>query len=184
MRLLARAAAASAFLLAAGCSLDYTAASLPESTTEGIPDTVATGITHRIVKGSRLSFEMEAERAETYGARKQTILSAARFTEYDDKGGAATEGSADTVVYHTDTEDAEISGSITVYSAAQKGSISTQTLSWKNKERRLTASPEERVVVTKDDGSYIRGTGFIGDFRTNQIQFTGPVEGRYVYNEE
>ncbi len=173
----------SATLAAAGCSLNYEAAEIPEASAENIPDTVAVGLTHRIVKGSRLSFQMEAARAETYNNRKQTILTGAHFVEYDQNGGHATEGSADTVIYHTDTENAEISGSVTVHSAAQKGSISTESLTWENKEKRLTARPEELVVVRKDDGSYISGRGFIGDFRTKIVRFTGSVEGRYVYEE-
>jgi LPS export ABC transporter protein LptC len=172
-----------AALTAAGCSLNYEAAELPEAATENIPDTVAVGLTHRIVKDSRLSFEMEAARAETFNARKQTILTSARFVEYDEKGGHATEGKADTVVYHTDTENAEISGSVSVHSAVEKGSISTQSLAWENKEKRLTAEPNELVVVRKDDGSYISGRGFIGDFRSKIVRFTGPVEGQYVYEK-
>ncbi len=172
-----------AVLAAAGCSLNYEAAEIPETETANIPDTVAVGLTHRIVKDSRLAFEMDAARAETFNSRKQTILTGARFVEFDDKGGHATEGKADSVVYHTDTENAEISGSVSVHSSSEKGGISTQALAWENKTKTLTAASGELVVVRKDDGSYISGRGFVGDFKSKVVRFTGPVEGKYVYEE-
>ena len=39
-------------------------------------------------------------------------------------------------------------------------------------------------MVKKDDGSFIQGTGFVGDFRTRQVTFSGPVEGTYVWEEK
>jgi LPS export ABC transporter protein LptC len=182
-RLAVASALLAAVLTSAGCSLDYEAAETPQGATESIPDTVAVGITHRIVKNSRLSFEMEASRAETYNARKETILKDARFTEFDDTGAHTTEGKAATVVFHTDTENAEISGSVSVYSAGEKGRISTQALSWQNKQKILTADPGARVTIRKDDGSFLTGTGFTGDFRTKEVRFSGPVEGTYVYEK-
>lgn len=170
--------------LLAGCSLNYQAAELEASAAQEVPDTVAVGVTYRVVKDSRLSLELQAERTETYNTRKQTVISAAHFVEYDEKGERDTDGSADSVVFHTDTQDAEISGNVRVSSASEKGEISTESLSWQNKEKKLTADPDERVLVKKDDGTYISGRGFVGDFRIKEVRFTGPVEGVYVYEEK
>jgi LPS export ABC transporter protein LptC len=180
----ASAVAFAAALLVAGCSLDYQEAAAEEKAAEGIPDTVAVGLVHKIHKNGRLSMELEAARAETYSAAAKTILTDAHFVEYDDQGGKATEGRARTVVYHTDTENAEISGMVTVHSASEKGDVSADSLSWENKEKRLTAPPDERVTIRKDDGTSISGRGFVGDFRTRQVTFSGPVQGTYVWQEE
>jgi LPS export ABC transporter protein LptC len=180
----ATAVAFAAALLVAGCSLDYQEAAAEEKAAEGIPDTVALGLVHKIHKNGRLSMELEAARAETYGAAAKTILTDAHFTEFDDKGGKATEGRAHKVVYHTDTENAEISGMVHVHSASEKGAVSADSLSWANKEKRLTAPPDERVSIRKDDGTSISGRGFVGDFRTRQVTFSGPVQGIYVWQEE
>jgi LPS export ABC transporter protein LptC len=178
------AVAFAAALLVAGCSLDYQEAAGEEKAAEGIPDTVARGLVHKIHRNGRLSMELEAERAETYGAAAKTILTDAHFIEYDDKGEKATEGRARRVVYHTDTENAEISGTVRVHSASEKGDVSAETLAWANKEKRLTAPPDERVTIRKDDGTSISGRGFVGDFRTRQVTFSGPVQGTYVWKEE
>jgi LPS export ABC transporter protein LptC len=177
-------AATAAFVLSTSCHLNYEQANAEEATARGLPDTVAIGLVHKIHKGGRLSLELEAARAETFNTDKTTVLTDARFVEYDSEGGKATEGQANRVVFHADTENAEISGDVRVHSAPEKGSVTASSLSWENKAKRLTAPPEEQVHISKDDGSSISGSGFVGDFRTRQLVFTGPVQGSYVWKEK
>ncbi len=164
--------------------MDYRATQAEEKTAEGIPDTVAVGIVHKIYKNGHLSLVLEASRAETFNAQKKTILTDARFEELDDKGAMATEGRAGSIVFHSDSENAEISGSVSVRSASEKAVVSAQALTWENKEKRLSAPPAQTVVVKKDDGSFIQGVGFVGDFRTREVTFSGMVEGKYVWKEK
>jgi LPS export ABC transporter protein LptC len=178
------AAAAVAIAALASCSLDYEGARLEERLPERLPDTVATGLVHRVVKNSRTSLEITADRAATWDAQHRTELDGVTFVEYDRDGGRAVEGSAGRVVFNTDTEDAEISGRVRVHSAADEAGIETGALSWKNKPRLLSAPTHERVVITSDDGSRLEGTGFVGDFRRREITFTGPVQGTYVWTGE
>jgi LPS export ABC transporter protein LptC len=168
----------------AACSIDYQGASVGEQASAGIPDTVALGLLHRIHKDGRLSLELEAARAETYNAKSTTILTDAHFIEFDEKGGTATEGRARTVVFHSDTENAEISGDVRVHSAAEKADVRADTLDWENKTKRLTAPPAEQVRIRKDDGSSLIGSGFTGDFRSREVTFTGAVQGTYVWEEK
>jgi LPS export ABC transporter protein LptC len=176
------AAALSAFVLS--CSLDYESARLEEQLPERLPDTTATGLVHRVVKNSRTTLEITADRAETWNAQHRTVLDGASFVEYDRDGARAVEGSAGRVVFHTDTEDAEISGKVRVHSAVEKADIETEALTWKSKPRLLAAPAHDRVVITKDDGSRLEGTGFVGDFRRREFVFTGPVQGTYVWTGE
>ena len=88
------------------------------------------------------------------------------------------------MVFHTDTEDAEISGHVRVHSAIDEAGIETEALTWKNQPRLLAAPAHDRVVITQDDGSRLEGTGFVGDFRRREFAFTGPVQGTYVWTGE
>jgi LPS export ABC transporter protein LptC len=171
-------------VLLAGCSIDYQGASMGEQAPAGIPDTVAVGLLHRVHKDGKLSLELQAARAETYNDKNQTILTDAHFVEFDDKGGKATEGQARTVIFHSDTENAEISGAVHVHSAGEKGDVRAETLDWENKTKRLTAPPAEQVTIRKEDGSSLTGTGFSGDFMKRKVTFTGPVQGTYVWEEK
>jgi len=182
-RVLLAAAALSASVLAS-CSLDYEGASLEEGMPERLPDTVATGLVHRVVKNSRTLLELTADRAETWDAQHRTVIDGASFVEYDQAGTMAVEGSAGRVVFHTDTEDAEISGRVRVYSALEEAGIETEALAWQSKPRLLTAPEHDRVIISSDDGSRLEGTGFVGDFRRREFVFTGPVQGTYVWTEE
>ena len=157
---------------------------MEEKAAESIPDTVAIGLVHKIHKDGRLALQLEAARAETYTARKETVISEARFIEYDEKGGKATEGSARHLVFHTETENAEISGKVRLHSASEEAGVAAESFAWQNKEKKLTAPADEIVVIRKDDGSYISGRGFMGDFKTRRVMFSGPVEGRYVWDEK
>jgi LPS export ABC transporter protein LptC len=179
----ALAAAAALFSLSA-CHLNYEQVTAEETTPRGLPDTVATGLVHKIHKDGRLTMELEADRAETFNEDKTTVLTGAHFTEYDKNGEKATEGEAARLVFHTDTENAEISGDVRVHSAAEKGEVMANSLSWQNREKLLTAPPQEKVLISKDDGSFINGSGFVGDFRTRHITFNGPVEGSWVSEDK
>jgi len=181
--LLAAALAAAAALLAS-CSLDYEGAELAGELPERLPDTVATDLVHRVVENSRTSLEVTAARAATWESQHRTVLDAVTFVEYDRQGQQAVEGSAGRVVFHTDTEDAEISGRVNVHSDVEEAGIETESLTWKSKPRLLAAPVHDRVVITKDDGSRIEGTGFTGDFRRREIAFSGPVQGTYVWSGE
>jgi LPS export ABC transporter protein LptC len=168
-----------------GCSIDYKGASLEEQTApSGVADTVAVGLLHRVHKYGKLSFELQAAGAATWNSKNQTILTDVHFVEFDRKGGKATEGKARTVVYHTDTENAEISGGVWVHSAVEKGDLRADVLSWENKSKRLTAPADEQVTIGKDDGSTLSGTGFTGDFMKRQLFFAGPVQGTYVWQQK
>jgi LPS export ABC transporter protein LptC len=177
-------AAIAGVLFLAGCSMDYKATEVAEKTGAGVPDTVATGIVHKIFKNGHLSFILEASQAQTFNSQKETIISNASFQELDDKGKVVTNGQAGRIVYHADTENAEISGRVSVHSASEKAEVTADSLSWQNKEKRLAAEQGEIVTVRKDDGSFIRGTGFVGDFRTRQVTYAGRVEGTYVWEEK
>ncbi len=180
-RPVALAACAAAALLAAGCSLDYQAAEqLSAEPAEKVPDSVASTVVYRVVKGSHLSLEVTAGRAESWGADQRTILSEVRFSELDADGKLLTQGMAGGVVYHNDSEDAEVSGGVEVYSATEKARVETGSLSWKSKPRLLTAPPEQSVLISKDDGSRVKGSGFTGDFRRREFTFESGVEGAYV----
>lgn len=172
-------------LLLAACSLDYRSAEqLAEEPAEKVPDTVATDFVYRIVKGSRLSLEVTAGRAESWSAEQRTVLSKATFTELASDGTVATKGSAGDVVFHNDTEDAEVSQGVKVYSASEKASVETASLEWRSKPKLLSAPGEERVTIRKDDGAYIQGSGFTADFRKREVAFSGSVQGKYVRAEE
>ena len=166
------------------CSLDYDSALFDDPATGQLPDTVATDLVHRVVRNSRTSLEVTADRAETWDKERRTVLDGASFVEYGQDGSPAIEGTAGRVVFHEDTEDAEISGRVRVHSARDEAGIETDALSWQSAPRLLTAPVDRTVVITRDDGSRLEGSGFTGDFRRREFVFSGPTRGTYVWTGE
>jgi LPS export ABC transporter protein LptC len=185
---MAIAAAAAALAIGAAalasCSLDYDNALLDEQAAGSLPDTVATDLVHRVVKNSRTTLEVTADRAESWDAERRTVLDGASFVEYDRDGNPAVEGTAGRVVFHADTEDAEISGHVRVHSAVEEAGVEADALTWRSDPRLLAAPAESTVVITRDDGSRLEGSGFTGDFRRREFVFSGPVSGTYVWTGE
>jgi hypothetical protein len=183
-RRLAAAALVLAILAAVGCSLDYREMEAEDAIAEGTADSILYGVKHRIVKDSLLAVSFEAEKVENYAKRKQTILESLQFEEFGNVGEILTEGRAGSVIYHTDTENAELSGSVSVRSYTEKATVTTGSLSWVKEKRLLTGGPEETVTLEKEDGSYVSGRGFLGDFRIKAVHFSGPVMGIYVTEDK
>ena len=87
-------------------------------------------------------------------------------------------------IFHTDTEDAEIIGSVFVYSIANEASVEAEKLYWDSRNRILKGDPEDRVRIIRDNGSEISGTGFTGDLKTLTFLFEKSVSGTFIDEED
>jgi LPS export ABC transporter protein LptC len=166
----------------AGCSFNYEPATVAEKLGE-IPDSVLQTFSQTVVRDGKPLLRLEADEARTYRTSERVLLSGARFQEYDSRGELAVEGSAENGVFHTDTENAEFSGRIVLYSARDKATVRASSLEWDRKRRLLSAGGDGAVVLERDDGSHIEGHGFEADFRTHSLRFTAGAGGVVVTGE-
>ncbi len=173
----------SAVFLLIGCSLDYREGEEGTKLAESVPDLVFRNFVHTSVNGEKILFQLEAERAEMFNQKQITVLTKARFIEYDDAGAVALEGRAGSAVYHTDTENADLTGGVSGYSVSDKVSFSAAALYWQKDDRLLKSRGNEIVRIEKDDGSYIEGAFFTVDVARKSLTFNAAVRGRYRYDE-
>jgi len=164
----------------AGCPLNYEEARVAQNISEEIPDTVLTRFTHTVVTGGKVWVRLSADRAESYGKSKRITLSGVRFEEYDGAGRLVTEGRADRAVFHTDSENAEVSGDILIRAPEEKASLSAGRLAWTKDGKRLESGAGEFVRIAKEDGAFVEGRGLRADFRRRRLEFAEPVTGRFV----
>jgi hypothetical protein len=143
-------------VLLASCSLDYEQARVAESIPEQIPETILFDFIHTVML----------------------------FREYDGQGGLRTEARAEQAVFHTDSENASVSGSIVIYSTEEQAELQASRLTWIREGRRLVADDGQTVRLQKDDGSFVEGQGFSADFRRKKLEFASRVRGSYVWEEE
>jgi LPS export ABC transporter protein LptC len=179
-----RAVWAVLLLTAAGCSLDYRSTEESEALRESVPDLVFSQFTHVSVNGDKVVFRLEAGEAQLFNKKKMTVLSNVIFTEYTDSGEASITGKAKRAVFHTDTENAELSGDVYGYSAADQVGFYAQNLVWLKDERVLKSTGLETVRIKKDDGSYIQGVYFTIDARRKSLTFDAAVRGRYFHDDK
>jgi LPS export ABC transporter protein LptC len=137
-----------------------------------------------VVRDGRPVLVLEAEQARSYADAKRIVLREAVFRELDDDGEVLVTGRADRAVFHTDTEDAEISGNIELYSTREEASVRADELVWHKESRTLEGRDDGVVTLERDDGSRISGSGFSADFRRRTIRFAGQVEGVLEEQEE
>jgi LPS export ABC transporter protein LptC len=171
-------------LLLPCCSLDYEQARVAESISGETPETILVNFTHTVMSGGKVWVVLEADRAETYGDRKEIVLENVLFREYGEQGNLLTEARADRAVFSTDSEDATVSGSIVIYSPEDQAALRASRLSWTREGRRLVADDGQTVRLQKDDGTFVEGRGFSADFRRKKLEFASRVRGSYVWEEE
>ncbi len=181
-----RAAVLAACLTAAGfaasCSFDYGQA-LAEDLAERTPDAVFTNFSHTVVQDNSPVLRIEAASAEFFDKKNLVRLSAVTFTELR-AGRVLAFGSADGAVLRTDTEDAEFFGTVNLRSEEEGVSIRTGYLSWNASDRVLSGDPDGEAEIRRDDGSFLRGSGFRADARRKGISFGGGVEGLLVREKD
>ncbi|MBN1525551.1 MAG: LPS export ABC transporter periplasmic protein LptC [Spirochaetales bacterium] len=166
------------------CSLDYQEIAGSGELSEKIPEAVLHDFIHRAVKDTKLVFSLEAEEAQLFQTQKKTLLTKVRFREYDDNGEMGVEGRANSAVYFTDTENAEIYGAIYFRSTAEETTLYASTLFWDKANRVLKSDGEQPVRIEKDDGAYLSGSGFSVDARRKALHYTRGVFGKYIHEDD
>ncbi len=167
-------------LFLTGCHLNYREAILSKELAKNIPNVVLINFRHTVVKDNSIVAIVEARKAEEYLKKGEIKLEDVRYTEFTANGKVADRGSANSAIYNTKTKDAEIVGNINIRSEIEKGEIWADRLYWSNDKRRLVGNPHEKVVLKRDDGSFVTGKGFSSDLRLREIKFSDEIEGKYI----
>ncbi len=165
------------------CSLDYRPAQVGEDRSDEIPETVMVQARMVIVRSEARRFQVSAGRVAAYPRRQRQEFTAFEFREFDSDGELLSSGSADFAVYHTDSDNVDLSGNIVFYSTAQEARILADALFWNDAERLLTGEPDAVVRLERDGGTVVEGIGFSADMRTSTMEFARQVSGRLVTDE-
>jgi LPS export ABC transporter protein LptC len=171
-------------LIIAGCSLDYSSVYTTEEMSEDIPDSILYEFIHTSVKDGTPVFRLSAGIAYIYNKKEETQLLDILFQEFNRKGEIITEGRADEAMFFSETENAEFWGNLFFYSLSEEASFQTAYLYWNDKEKRLIGRDDSEVLIQRDTGTEILGTGFEAEARTRIVTFAGPVLGTYVLEDE
>lgn len=176
--------------LVAACSLDY-GTTLGEDLDERIPDTVIFDFVHTIVENGSPRFRLSAQRAEAFRSARTLKLAGVAFVEYErmEPGpngsrsaaipGVVAEGRADSAVFNTETESADLTGNVRVRSARDGVAVSSAFIRWDGEARLLEGPSESVTTIQDDDGSRVSGAGFRADAARRSFGFNERTTGYY-----
>ena len=172
--------AVSACLVA--CSFDYTAGTADALLAE-VPDTVLHNVTHVVVRDGAIIAEIASTRLENFASDQRAVLTDVAYREFDREGNLTNHGRADRAIIHTETDDAEVSGTIQLRSETEEATLSAGALVWDDDARTLTSPAQDAVELKRDDGSQVAGRGLEIFVRRRTVRFGGNVSGTIVAGE-
>jgi LPS export ABC transporter protein LptC len=169
------------FALAA-CTFDY---GMQELTESGLPDIVMEDVEYVRVRSADPVARFQAKRVERYEQRRLMELQNLTFEQFGSHGEEINAfGSAGLASVEIDSGNIRLSGGVRVEVESEDLSIETNQLEWKDKERLLSAGEFEQVSIYQSNGTGFTGVGFHADIRRRSWEFSGGVNGAYVFEDE
>ncbi|HPE35552.1 MAG TPA: LPS export ABC transporter periplasmic protein LptC [Spirochaetales bacterium] len=173
---------AAALVLAFSCSLDY-GTGMVEELGQDTPDAVLVDFVHTVVEKGVPRFRLEAERGESFQEAGTIRLSNVSFVEFEAGSDAIlTEGRADSAVYITATESAEMSGNVTFSRKPDSLDVESGYLRWDGEAKTLVGRADTRTTLSFE-GSSLSGSGFNADASRRTFSFTRRVDGTFTEGE-
>jgi LPS export ABC transporter protein LptC len=171
-------------LAAGGCSLDYGDSELAEEIPEEVPDSVFSDYVFTSVREGRPVYRIYAATARLYHSRNEAELRDVLFREFAADGSVVTEGTAQEAYVNTATDDVRLEGELRFASSSYEAEIRAERLFWDGEEELLESRTGQEVTIVRENGTRIVGSGLLVHAPTRTVEFTGAVQGRYVYEDE
>jgi LPS export ABC transporter protein LptC len=165
-----------------GCSFDYGGSNGEDL---GLPDIVMDDVEYVRIRDGEPQVRFLAERAERYEKRQLMEVQNFSFEQFTNHGGKVdSTGQASSARIELDSGNIGISGGVSLSVDSENIVIETENISWNDGERQLAVTPEETVRIFRDDGTSFQGYGFKANTLNRTWEFSGPISGVYVYEDE
>ncbi len=164
------------------CSLEYSP-DMAVELAEEIPDAVIYDFERVVVQNAKPRFRLQAKKGSFFVKAGKIRMESVDFTEYGlDGTGEAAKGHADSGIFYTKTESAELSGKVFFTSSRDSVTVSSGYLYWDGKERTIASRLDTVTTVTSKESS-LSGAGFRADAKTRAFSFEEHVDGSYRSSE-
>ncbi|MDR1443545.1 MAG: LPS export ABC transporter periplasmic protein LptC [Treponema sp.] len=166
---------------ALGCSFDYGGSGSEDS---GLPDIVMDEVEYVRIRDGDPLVRFRAEQAERYEKKQFMEVRNFSFEQFTDHGERIdSTGQASAARIELDSGNIGISGGVSLSVDSENIVIEAENLSWNDKERQLAVAPEDTVRIFRDDGTSFQGFGFKANTRKRTWEFSGSINGVYVYED-
>lgn len=161
------------------CSFNYTEGQSP---LEMVPDMILKDVAAYRYENSELFIQLNARELEMYDKEKIWAGSDISFVQYDsaDSLTIEAEGSSGLIIVDDNLEEYLLGKEVLFHLARENFFLRASGLKWNKKENSLSGPIDGEVVIEKDDGSIIQGTGFSADSLSYSYSFNNSVHGMLV----
>jgi len=162
-------------LTAVSCRFDY--GEDPPSEIEDPPDFILRSVVYEVHMSDRSKVVFEGEKAEFREGKNLSTLYEVQFYQYSRDGELLTHGEADEGEIDLNTEDALLTGNVTVIAVDEDMTITAPRLQWERESETLSSAPSDIVTIEQSDGTMMQGKQFIGDLYRRTFEFAEDAEG-------
>ncbi len=168
-----------AFASAFSCSFNY---GNVEFDGESVPEMVLESVSADRYENAALSVSISARTLEMYNTDRVWAASDISFVQYasDNSSAVEAEGTAGLLLVNDVDETYSLGEGVSFHVIEDNLFLSANDLHWSKKNRTLSGARSGEVVLSKDDGTLIRGVGFFADTTSRTYEFAENVSGRLV----
>jgi LPS export ABC transporter protein LptC len=173
-------------LLLAACSFDYDASA---GDFDNDPDVVMKDVEYVRMENALPVVRIRSKEARRYEAKHAMEMDGFSFEQYNPTLPENAEipdinvrGDGGSVRIETDSRNLTMAGGVSIDVQSEDFSLRTETLSWEDKDRLISAPGE--VTVTRSDGTRLSGRNLSADTRRREWRFEEAVSGDIVEEDE
>ena len=168
----------------AGCRLDYGSTVEADDLAQDVPDVRTTSTVFEVYRDGKLALSLKVGNAAFFSKSGRRDFDDVEFTQYDSKGEAMAQGTAQKAVYDIQGEKTEFTGALDVNLVQENTRIKTEYLVWDKKEGFMRGKPQIQVEVSKDDGTFMTGYDILVDVNQRYLSLKGGVSGVVFSSDE
>ncbi len=166
------------------CSLEYDKLELSDAEKELIPDVRLRNLTERVYEDGERILEMQAEYLMTFESRGLQEIEGLRFRQYNGDGELVLEGAADYASRNLEYDDIVLRGNVSIVIHESDAEISGERFLYSGKQQLVWADDDDEVLLSRFDGSHLRGKGFVADLLTRELRFDGGTRGVFYLSDD
>lgn len=166
------------------CSFDYDKVLLTQEEKAEIPDTVLYNLSERVYEDGSKIIEFQSDVVKIFETRRIQEIEMLSFTQFDQDGEISVEGDATFASRDINNDDILLSGRVNIFITESESHISAEKFLF-SPDQDLIWSPDDiEVELTRDDGTLLRGRGFVVDLLLQEVRFDRGGRGVITVEEE
>lgn len=174
------------YILAAMAACTFASCSFNYGNVDGkddlVPEMVLETVTANRYEDAALSVVFSANTLEMYRSDRLWAADSVSFIQYasGDSQEIEARGGAGLLLVNDADEIYTLGAGVTFEFLSDNLFVSANDLRWSKKERTLSGTRSGEVVISKDDGTLVRGIGFFADTASRTYEFSENVSGVLV----